>query len=164
MAHPSGFILLAAIRHRCKIGRIGFDQHAIERHAFGNFFEFFSLFESHNAGKGNVETQIERCVGHLLRFGKAVEYAADFVGFFFAQNAQRVFTCGAGMDNQRQAGFTRGADMAAKALALPFQIASQAIVIQTGFTYRHHFFPSGQLDELLNRGFSHAFVIRMYAD
>ena len=42
-----------------------------------------------------------------------------------------------GMNNQRLASFTRGPDMRAKAFALPFQIAGETKIVETGFADRH---------------------------
>ena len=43
------------------------------------------------------------------------------------------------MDNQWLAAFLGGADMAAKAIALPFQIACQTVIVESGLANGHNF-------------------------
>ena len=76
------------------------------------------------------------------------------------------------MDDQRLGTGAGGADMGAKALALPFQISNaapafaifHAVVIKAGFTNRHHPRQRGATEQILHRGLGNAFVVGMHAD
>lgn len=66
MACISRFVGLAALGHRCEEGRIGFHQYSIQRHVLGGFLNQRRIFEGNDAGKRNIETQIEREFGYRI--------------------------------------------------------------------------------------------------
>ena len=46
-----------------KEGRVGFDQHALQRHVAGDLAQIFGVLEGHDAGKGNIEAELQRRFG-----------------------------------------------------------------------------------------------------
>ena len=68
------------------------------------------------------------------------------------------------MDDQRFIHLARRANVLAEAFPLPFQIALQAEIIQTGFTDGDDFGMIGQFGDLLGGRFDLIFIIRMNTD
>ena len=97
-----------------------------------------------------VETKRKRCFGNGHCLGKTVKDAADLARTFFFENPQGICRRLARVDNQRLAGFPCGTDVGAKPVALPFQIAFEAIVIQPGF-------PDGNLEMDFYGGYKTSF-------
>ena len=65
MTHKAGLIRLAAHRHGCQLGRIGFYQHTLEWHRARNLLQCLSVFEGHNSGEGDIKTHGNRRLGYL---------------------------------------------------------------------------------------------------
>src|SRR6185437_5300187 len=84
-------------------------------------------------GERDIEAEFHRLLGDLPRFGEAVHHPAGFGSAFLAHDCERVGSGSARVDDERPAGFTRRADMHAKALTLPLEIAVDPIVVEAGF-------------------------------
>ena len=74
---------LPAIRDRCEIGAVGFDQESIQRNGLRNVPQRRGARERQNAGKRQVESQVERIFCQCRISGKAVEHPADFRRLLF---------------------------------------------------------------------------------
>ena len=69
--HEGWCVRLAAVRHRCQIGAVGLDEHAVHGHEGGHGPQVGRIAESEDAGKRNAEAQVERAeeVG-VVRLGR----------------------------------------------------------------------------------------------
>jgi hypothetical protein len=71
------------------------------------------------------------------------------------------------VDDQRQLGLLRGLDVDAKAVALPFHVGhgalAQTVIVEAGFANAHHFGQLGAGQQVVKRGFLHAFVVGVHA-
>ena len=90
MKHIGGFVGPAAMWRRRQVGRVGLDQHAIERDKLRDFLEGLGVLEGDDAGKGDVKTQVECRPCRIQVFGEAVEDAADLPALLLAQQPQGV--------------------------------------------------------------------------
>ena len=90
--------------------------------------------------------------------------AARLAGLLLAHQAQGVVRGAAGVDDQRLAGRARGADVGAKARALPFGRVLLPVVVEPGFADRHHLGMVGERDQARHIGFFDAVVVGMDAD
>src|ERR1039457_1983826 len=130
MPDPSRFIGFTAVRYWRQIGRIGFDQYALQGHGLRDILDRNRVLKSDDARKGNIEIQLQSRLRDLEGLGEAMHYPAGFVGALFAHNAQSVVAGVSGMNNQWLGALARGADMSAEARYLPLRIARLAVVIQ----------------------------------
>src|SRR5208282_1527049 len=74
--HKCWFVAFSAMRNRCQVRRIGFDQHAVERHHLCRVTNRLRFGECDVAREGNHETHIERAARVLDASSKAVQCAA----------------------------------------------------------------------------------------
>src|SRR5690242_12509405 len=130
MGDERRLVALAAIRHRRKIRTVGFDQHPVERHALRNILHRGGVLERHDAGERDVETKVERLRGDVPRLSKAMHDAAGISGALVTHDRQRVDGRGARVDHQRLLRRACRANVRAKSIALPFEIACQAKVVE----------------------------------
>src|SRR5208282_2442594 len=97
-------VALAAMRNRGQVGRVGFDQHAVERNHLRRVADRLRLGKGDIAGKRNHETQIERPPRMLDASREAVQNAAQsdrspvfagpmFSAPMFGDHAQAVVPC-----------------------------------------------------------------------
>ena len=147
MAYQCGMIQFAAMRDRRQIGGVGLDEQSVKRDKTGHFLDLQSVFERDDAGYGNVEAKGKGRFGHSKGFGKTVKHASNLAGALLCKDAQGVGSRLAGVNNQGLASFQGGPDMGAKALALPFQITLETVVIEPGFTDRDDFRVVGQANQ-----------------
>src|SRR5688572_16837310 len=135
--HQRGLVGLPAVGHRREVGRIGFDQHALQRHLTRDLPQRRRVLEGDDPGKGDVEAQRQRRARDLPGAREAMHDAAHLPGALLVHDAQGILGRLPHMDDERLAAATCGADMGAEALALPFGIALDAVVIQPGFPDRN---------------------------
>ena len=83
--HVSRLIALPSMRNRCEVGRIGFDEHSIQRHFTYNFAQRFGVFKGDNASKRQIKSQVEVVPSSIIIAREAVDHSADFPGAFTAQ-------------------------------------------------------------------------------
>ena len=69
-------VALAAMGDGREIGRVGLDQHPVERDVAGDVAQFLRLLEGHHAREGDRKAEVERGFGERPRRGEAVEKAA----------------------------------------------------------------------------------------
>ena len=74
--HIRRVIDLAAVRDRCQIGAVGFNEQPVIGHKFGHVTQVGRRFEGQDAGKGDVKTQVQCGSGYLLAFGEAMKNPA----------------------------------------------------------------------------------------
>src|SRR5439155_21000973 len=86
-----------------------------------------------------------------------------FARLLLAHDCERVGGGGSRVDDERLAGRARCADVRAKSRALPFEIAGQAVIIETGLADRDDFRLARLCDEQLDGGLRLIGVIRMDA-
>ena len=111
-----------------------------------------------------MEAQIEGRAGGGPILGEAVHDAAGRLGALLAHQSQRVGGGGASVHDQRQARAARGADMGAKAFALPLDVALGAEIVEAGLADRHHLRVRRETDQRIDVGFGRVLVVGMHAD
>src|SRR5690349_16626755 len=90
VANESGLVALAAIRYRREVRAVGFDQHALERHATRNVLQLDRVLEGDDARERNVKPEVERALCDVPGLGEAVHDAADFVRALLAHDGERI--------------------------------------------------------------------------
>ena len=65
------------------------------------------------------------------------------------------------MDHQRLAAFPCGPNMGSKAGTLPFQVAGDSKIVQSGFTDRHHLVALRELGQRVDRRLGRVLVVGM---
>ena len=88
--HKGRLVALAAKRHRREIGRVGLDQHAIERHAPRDVLDVERVLERDDARERDVEAEVERGPRDVPGFGEAVHHAAGIARVLLAHERKRV--------------------------------------------------------------------------
>src|ERR1044072_9130968 len=83
-----------------------------------------------------MEPQGDRRLGHRPGLGETVHHPPYFGRPLFPHDGQRVLGGLARMDDERLAAFARRAYVRSEALALPLEIAAQAVVIEPGLADR----------------------------
>ena len=130
--------------------------------------QFLGALERDDARERNIETLGHGGFGHGQRFGEAVHDAGHATGVragaLFLHQADRVVAGGARVDDQGLAGFARGANVDAEALALPFQVAFETVIVQAGFADGDDLRVVGQLDQLLHGRLRRVFIVGVDAD
>src|SRR5437899_11885490 len=81
-----------------------------------------------------------------------------------AHDGERVVTGGSRVDHERLARGARRADVRAKAPPLPFEVARQAVIVESGLADCHNFRARRESDEIGYSGFGRVLVIGVYAD
>jgi hypothetical protein len=80
----------ASKRHRRQVGRVGFHQQPLGRHLPGGVANRLGTLERDDAGKRNVETELQGTAGGRPVLGEAVHDAADVGRPLFGQDTQRI--------------------------------------------------------------------------
>lgn len=93
-----------------------------------------------------------------------MHHATDFSHALLGHDPQHILGRIAGVDHQRQAGFTRGADVAAKTLALPLGPILVPVVVQPGLANGDHLVMVRQRDEACHVGVFALGVLGMHAN
>ncbi len=173
MGHPGGRVGLAAVRHRRQVGAVGLDQAPIQRHEARHLAQLGGGLEGEDARERDVEAEVQRGARDVHRFREAMEHAARLrarggVRPFLAQHGQRVVARLAGVDHQRQVHRTAGADVHAKALALPFHVRDGAAfepeVVEAGLADGDHARAPRAFAQPVDVGFGHGLGVGMHAD
>ena len=157
--HVAGLVGLAAERHGREVRRVGLDQHPLHRHEPRAFLDGVRVLEGDDAGKGNVEAQVDRAAGDVPGLGEAVHHAARLAGALLGHEAQRVLGGFARVDHQRLAALLRRADVPAEALALPVERFLQAVVVEPGLADRDHPGMVREPQQFIDRGLM---VVRLF--
>ena len=93
--HKTGIVGLAPVRRGRQVGTVGFDEHALQGHLLGDFFDLKRILEGDDAGKRDVKPQLQGRLGDLPVFGKTVKHTAhracSRVLALFFQDPQGVF-------------------------------------------------------------------------
>ena len=111
-----------------------------------------------------MEAEVQCGLRDVPVFGEAMHHAAGFAGLFLAHDAQRVFAGCAGVDDQRLAAFTGGADVGAEALLLPGHVAGGAEVVEAGLADGNDPVGAAEFHQLRHSRFLHVGAVRMHAD
>ncbi len=111
-----------------------------------------------------MESQCHGRVGHRLGLGETVHYPPYFGRTLLSHDGERVLGGLARMDNEGLPAFARGAYVAAKALALPLEIAAYPEIVEARFADRHHARMVRELDEPRRIHLSAVLMVRMHAD
>ena len=128
VAHPRRLVALAAPRDRREVGAVGLDQHPLEGDALRDLLQLDGVPERDDAGERDVEAELHRLLGDLPGLGEAVHHSTDFGGTLLAHDREGVGGRRACVDDERPAGFARGADVHPKALALPLEVALAVVL------------------------------------
>ena len=108
---------------------------------------------SSSAARAVSQVSVKQCMTPPTRFRA-----------FLAHDAQRVFGRRARMDDERLAAGFRRADVRAKALALPLEIAFEPVVVEPGLADRDDLRVRRELDERLRRDHGMLGIVGMRAD
>ena len=57
--HVGRLVALASMRNRREVGRIGFDEHSIQRHFTYNLPQRLGVLKGDDAGKGQIKSQVK---------------------------------------------------------------------------------------------------------
>jgi hypothetical protein len=138
------------VRDRGEERRIGLDQQPLRRQRLRRFLQVLRVPEGDDSRDGDEETEIERLAGEIGAGGEAMDDAGERpLPHLLGQDPRRILFRVAGMDDQRQPGLPRGADMGAEAGALPLAIAMIVIIIEAALADRH----DARVPRLLDQGF-----------
>ena len=164
VAHEGGLVALAAIGDGREIGAVGFDQQAVERHAARDLLQLDRVLERDDAREGDVEAEVERALRDVPCLGEAMHDAAHLARALLAHDRERIGRGRAGMDHERLAGLARRADVTPETLALPREVAFEAIVVEPRLADRDDLGRGGLRHQVRDSGLQRVGVVRMDAD
>src|SRR2546426_8863077 len=75
--HECGLIAFAAMWNWCEEGRVGFNQHSVERDLFRGISNLLRFWESDISGKRNHKSHVERAFGMRPSTRETVQNPAD---------------------------------------------------------------------------------------
>src|SRR5215467_2878844 len=162
MSYQARAVGLAAVWDWGEVGRVGFHQQPLERDRLGDLLDLRRVLEGYDSGRGEVGSEGEGAVGHLLGLGEAVHVPPYFAGLLLPHDPQSVLGSVPGVDYQRLPTFARRPDMGPKPLPLPLEVAAETVIVQPGLADRDDLRISRQLDQA-RRLDGLGFVIRVHA-
>ncbi|MNC43374.1 hypothetical protein D3C75_922310 [compost metagenome] len=137
IAHVLRQIGLATMGHRRQVGRIGFHQQPIGRHAPRHLAQRLGIAEGDDAGQGYVVAHAQGRAGHVPVLGETVQDSSlGQVGL--GQHRQGIGARLAGMHDHRLAGLPRRLEMQAESGLLQGCRFGLVVVVQAGLADGDH--------------------------
>ena len=146
------FVAFAAIGDGRQIRRVGFDQYAITGHVSGYVSDILTVFESQDAGEGNIQAKLDTALCQSATGRKTMQNSGE--GTFprlFSQNRHHVLIGASGVDDKRQSAFAGGSYVFAEAPFLSVPGRFIIVIVQSGFANRHDTFVACEIEQLFDR-------------
>lgn len=160
-----GLARFSSMGNGAQVGTVGLDEDAILGSDRGDLLDGARAFERDDAGKREVESQIQRTFREGEVFAEAVDEPANIARTFGLEDGERVGGGFARMDDDRLADVTCQRDQSSEHALLNVARRMVVVIVEPDLSDGHHVLVTREDAELLEHGIvAPGCVVRMNAD